>query len=79
LSRGESILVDALVQLSGLGELSRKVQAKKWASFEKRWMFHLKRLYQGCDFTYLAPMLLDAAEKALAADELPLLDETDPA
>jgi len=79
LIRGESILVDALVQLSGLGELPRKAQAKKWASFEKRWMFHLKRLYQGSDFTYLAPMLLDAAETALAAEGLQLLDETDPA
>ena len=72
-------MVDALVQLSGLGELSRKAQAQKWASFEKRWMFHLKRLYQGSDFAYLAPMLLDAAEAALSADGLPLLDETDPA
>jgi hypothetical protein len=78
LIRGESVLVDALVQLSGLGELSRKAQAKKWASFEKRWMFHLKRLYQGSDFTYLAPMLLEAAEKALLAEEVPLLDEADP-
>jgi len=42
-------------------------------------MFHLKRLYQGSDFTYLASMLLDAAEKALAADEVPLLDEADTA
>jgi hypothetical protein len=79
LIRGESVLVDALVQLSGLGELSRKAQAKKWASFEKRWMFHLKRLYRGSDFTYLAPMLLDAAEAALLAEEVPLLDEADPA
>ena len=30
LIRGESILVDALVQLSGLGELPPKMQAKKW-------------------------------------------------
>jgi hypothetical protein len=78
LIRGESILVDALVQLSGMAGLSRKAQAKKWASFEKRWMFHLKRLYQGSDFTHLAPMLLDAAGKALWVDELPLLDEADP-
>lgn len=79
LIRGESILVDALVQLSGLGDLSPKAQVKRWAAFRKRWMFHLKRFYQGSDFTYLAPILLDAAEKALLADELPLLNETDPA
>jgi hypothetical protein len=76
LIRGESILVDALVQLSGLGELSRKAQTKKWASFEKRWMFHLRRLYRGCDFSYLAPILLDAAEKALRGAD-PLFSEAD--
>ena len=42
-------------------------------------MFHLKRLYRGSDFTYLAPILLDAAEAALLAEEVPLLDGADPA
>ncbi len=79
LIRGESVLVDALVQLSGLGDLPRKAQAKRWAALEKRWLFHLKRLYQSSDFTYLAPMLLEAAEKALTAENVPLLDEADPA
>ena len=68
LIRGESVLMDALVQLSGLGDLPPKSQAKKWASFEKRWNFQLRRLYQGCDFTHLAPALLEAAEDALPPD-----------
>jgi hypothetical protein len=68
LIRGESVLIDALVQLSGLGDLPPRVQAKKWAAFEKRWNFQLRRLYQGCDFTHLAPALLDASEAALQWD-----------
>jgi hypothetical protein len=76
LIRGESVLIDALVQLSGLGDLPPKVQAKKWASFEKRWSFQLRRLYQGSDFTHLAPVLLNAAGNALVetnpvAEQLP--------
>jgi hypothetical protein len=65
LIRGESILMDALVQLSGLGDLPRKLQAKKYAAFEKRWNFQLRRFYQGSDFTHLAPVLLEAVEDAL--------------
>jgi hypothetical protein len=65
LIRGESVLMDALVQLSGLGDLPPRVRAKKWACFEKRWNFQLRRFYQGCDFTRLAPALLNAAETAL--------------
>jgi hypothetical protein len=65
LIRGESVLVDALVHLSGLGDLAPKGQAKRWASFEKRWNFQLRRLYPGSDFTSLGPELLAAAEGAL--------------
>ncbi len=65
LIRGESILVDALVQLSGLGDLPPKMQTKKWIAFEKRWNFQLRRLYQGTDFTHLGPVLLQAAEDVL--------------
>jgi hypothetical protein len=73
LIRGESILMDALVQLSGLGDLPRKLQAKKWATFEKRWSFQLRRLYQGSDFTHLAPVLLEAVQDALRLSD-PLHD-----
>jgi hypothetical protein len=72
LIRGESVLMDALVQLSGLGDLPPKAQAKKWASFEKRWSFQLRRLYQGSDFSHLGPVLLDAAEDALQREQDPL-------
>jgi hypothetical protein len=77
LIRGESILLDALVQLSGLGDLPPKMQARKWAAFEKRWNFQLRRLYQGSDFTHLAPVLLEAVEGTLreagsAAHEQPV-------
>jgi hypothetical protein len=65
LIRGESVLMDALVHLSGLGDLPPRMQAKRWALFEKRWKFQLRRLYQGSDFTHLGPLLLNAAEKAL--------------
>jgi hypothetical protein len=65
LIRGESILMDALVQLSGLGDLPPKMQTKKWAAFEKRWNFQLRRFYQASDFTHLGPVLLAAAEDAL--------------
>jgi hypothetical protein len=68
LIRGESVLVDALVQLSGLGDLPPKVQAKRWACFAKRWNFQLRRLYPGRDFTRLVPVLLAAAEDALQGD-----------
>jgi hypothetical protein len=79
LIRGESVLMDALVQLSGLGDLPPKVRARKWVSFEKRWNFQLRRLYQGCDFTHLAPALLNAAETALIQTEpWDLLAPTEP-
>jgi hypothetical protein len=74
LIRGESILMDALVQLSGLGDLPLKLRAKKWAAFEKRWNFQLRRLYHGSDFTHLAPVLLEAAEDALQQNRDPLHD-----
>lgn len=76
LIRGESVLMDALVQISGLGDLPSKAQAKKWASLEKRWNFQLRRLYQGCDFTHLAPALLDAAEDALQRNQDPLHNDS---
>ncbi len=68
LIRGESVLMDALVHLSGLGDLPPKAQAKKWALFEKRWNFQLRRLYRGSDFSHLAPLLLETVENALQSD-----------
>ena len=75
LIRGESVLMDALVQLSGLGDLPPKAQAKKWGSFQKRWNFQLKRLYQGSDFSHLAPALLEAAEDALRGPRSDILSD----
>jgi len=61
LIRGESVLVDALVQLSGIGNLPPKAQLRRWATFGKRWNYQLRRLYPGCNCTQLAPVLLRAA------------------
>ena len=65
LVRSESALVDAVVDLSGLGTLSAKEQAKRLAAFRKKWQFQLRRLYPGGNFTVLAPALLEAATEAL--------------
>jgi hypothetical protein len=65
LVRSESVLVDALVALSGLGTLSGKEQAKRLAAFRKKWQFQLRRLYPSGDFSALAPALLEAATQAL--------------
>jgi len=65
LVRSESALVDAVVDLSGLGSLSAREQAKRLAAFRKKWQFQLRRLYPGGDFTALAPALLEAAMEAL--------------
>ncbi len=72
LIRGESVLVDALVPLSGLGSLPRKAQAKRWASLGKKWNYQLRRLYPGTDFTWLAQPLLTAAVETLQPDSGPL-------
>src|SRR4029077_13158015 len=65
LVRSESALVDALVDLSGLGNVRAKEQAKKLAAFRKKWQFQLRRLYPGVDFSAIAPALLDSATQAL--------------
>ncbi len=67
LVRGESVLVDAVVDLSGLGNLSDREQAKRLTAFRKKWQFQLRRLYPGGDFSALAPALLEAVTKALLA------------
>jgi hypothetical protein len=65
LIRAESILMNALIELGGLGRLKRKEQARRIALFEKRWSYQLRRLYPGTDFLWLAPVLLNAASDAL--------------
>jgi len=65
LIRAEALLVNALVELGGLGSCSAKQQARRVASFEKKWNFQLRRLYPGNDFTWLAPALLGAATEAM--------------
>ena len=57
--------MNALVELGGLGGCPAKEQARRVASFEKKWNFQLRRLYPGMDFIWLAPALLDAATQAL--------------
>jgi hypothetical protein len=65
LVRSESVLIDAVIDLIGLGTLSGRKQAKKLAVFRKKWQFELRRLYPGEDFSALAPALLEAATQAL--------------
>ena len=74
LVRGESVLLDAVVALSGLGTLSARQQAKRLKAFRKKWRFQLRRLYPGGDFSALAPVLLEAVTKALLARDDPGVD-----
>ena len=75
--RSEGVLMNALIELGGLGALNPKQQASRIASFQKRWTYQLKRLYPGTDFLGLAPDLLNAATNGLG-DFLnrPAVDET---
>lgn len=66
LIRAESGLITTLIDLAGLGSLPIKAQARRTASFEKKWRYQLRRMYPGTDFTWLAPELLEAATRALA-------------
>lgn len=69
LIRGESVLVDALVQLSGLGSLPDKEQARRMTLLGKKWNLQLRRFYPGRNFTGLAAAVLDAATEALRSFE----------
>ncbi len=72
LIRAEGVLVNTLIELAGLGSLPQRQQARRVASFEKRWRFQLRRMYPGTDFTWLASELLEVATEALVAQEEPL-------
>jgi len=67
LIRGESFLVTTLIDLAGLGNLPIKQQARRTASFQKKWRYQLRRMYPGTDFTWLAQELMETASKALAS------------
>lgn len=67
LIRAEGVLVNTLIELAGLGTLPERQQARRVASFQKRWRFQLRRMYPGTDFRWLASELLDAATEALSA------------
>jgi len=69
LIRGEAVLVNALVDLGGVGEAPEKLQARRLAGFEKKWSYQLRRLYPGTNFTWLAPILLQTATQALLSGE----------
>lgn len=71
LVRCDTVLVDALIELSGLGTLLPKEQAKKLSSFRKKWRFQFRRLYPGEDFTILARPILEAASAALRSSQDP--------
>jgi hypothetical protein len=71
LIRAESVLVNTLLELAGLGSLPPRQQARRIASFEKKWRFQLRRMYPGTNFTWLATDLLEAATLALAQTDPP--------
>jgi hypothetical protein len=71
LIRAEGVLVNTLIDLAGLGDLPIKHQARRIASFEKKWRYQLPRMYPSMDFTWLAPELLEVATQALAQTSLP--------
>jgi hypothetical protein len=71
LIRAESFLVTTLIDLAGLGTLPIRQQARRMASFEKKWKYQLRRMYSGTDFTWLAPELLETATRALAEPDPP--------
>ena len=66
LIRAESGLVTTLIDLAGLGKLPIRQQARRMASFEKKWKYQLRRMYPATDFTWLASELLETATNALA-------------
>ena len=65
LIRGEGVLVDALVEIGGMAGLGPRKRGSKLALLAKKWDLQLRRLYPGRSFQGLAPVLLDAATKAL--------------
>ena len=65
LIRTENVLMNALIDLGGLGALRPKDQVKRKALFEKRWTFELRRIYPGIDCLSLAAPLLGSATQAL--------------
>ncbi len=71
LIRAESVLVTTLIDLAGLGNLPVRQQARRMASFEKKWRYQLRRMYPGTDFTWLATELLETATAALVQVDAP--------
>ena len=67
LIRSESLLVEALVHLGGLGSVPIEERTGRVASFGKRWDFQTRRLYKRKDFAWLGAVLLDEATRALRA------------
>jgi hypothetical protein len=66
LIRTENVLMNALIDLGGLGRLRTRDQLKRKALFEKRWTFELRRIYPGIDCLSLATPLLDSTTRGLA-------------
>jgi hypothetical protein len=76
LIRAEGVLVNTLIELAGLGSLPHRQQARRVASFQKKWRFQLRRMYPGTDFTWLASELLEAATLALSQPDACSPEET---
>ena len=78
LIRAEGVLITTLIDLAGLGNLPFRQQARRVASFEKKWRYQLRRMYAGTDYTWLAGELLETATRALAEARAAPAGETVP-
>lgn len=65
LVRGEGVLMDALVELGGLGALARPARTSRVAHLKRKWNVELRRMYPRENFQRFAPKLLEVATQAL--------------
>lgn len=65
LLRGETMLLDALVEFSARQSPAEDVQRRNFARLHKRWGYQLRHMYPREDYSGLSVLLFDAATQAL--------------